>query len=266
MSSQSALYGAVSKSDSPNGAGSTEHKGRRLARGHWVALVLGLLAFLVNMALLRDRSDTVQVAVADEEIPPATELNDNMVRYVEVAADSPLADSMLDPGVVAGGSLLTVRQIADGEPLARDAFADDLPDDGLRSMGLPIASERAAGGTLQSGDRVDVVYVDESPVYAATDVEVLSVGSADNPTEDAFLVLAVDDVEALCVAAALESGSASVVRSTGTPSAESGCDDPEQISVSSSAGGAEASDGGGDELEGPESEEDAAAGLDEDGG
>lgn len=55
----------------------------RLSRGHWIALVAGLLAALVNIAVLRDRRDTTLVAVATEPIETAAPVTPRMVRWVE---------------------------------------------------------------------------------------------------------------------------------------------------------------------------------------
>jgi len=42
---------------------------RRLSKGHWVALVVGLLAALINIAVLRDRREMTAVAVARVTVP-----------------------------------------------------------------------------------------------------------------------------------------------------------------------------------------------------
>jgi Flp pilus assembly protein CpaB len=208
------------RANSGNESPSPERTGRRLARGHWVALTLGMLAFLVNIAVLRDRSEVVLVAVARQAIAPATEITDAMVRYVEVPADSPLASSMVEDDALAAGGVYARRQIAEDEPLVRGAVVDDVPDDGLRSMSVPVPREHAAGGTLGVGDRVDVIYVAERPVFAVTDAEVLAIGeetagSNGRPAGEYHLVLAVDTAETLRLAAALDSGKLDVVRATG---------------------------------------------------
>lgn len=206
-----------------------ERSGRRLARGHWVALTLGLLAFLVNIAVLRDRSEVVLVAVARDPIAPAAAITGDMVRYVEVPADSPLASSMVAEDVVGRGGLVARRQIEADEPLVLGAVVDDVPEDGLRSMSVPVAREHAAGGTLGVGDRVDVIYMADSPVFAVTDAEVLAVGdetagSNGRPAGEYHLVLAVDAAQTLRLAAAIDSGEVEVVRATGAPAAPGSLD------------------------------------------
>jgi Flp pilus assembly protein CpaB len=193
---------------------------RRLSRGHWIALVAGILAALVNIAVLRDRQGTTMVAVADATIEVAAPVTADMVRWVEMPADSALGDSLVGEDELAGTHVAT-RAIEAGEPLTSRALADSVPVDGLRSMSVPVAREHAAGGQLQPGDRVDVIdVVDGEAVYAIAGVEVLSVGSERSGTLEAgpgtfHVVLAVDDDEALRLAAAMADEKLEVVRSTG---------------------------------------------------
>lgn len=193
---------------------------RRLSRGHWIALVAGLLAMLVNIAVLRDRRDMTLVAVAAEPIEAAAPVSPHMVRWVEVPADSALADGLVGEDVLAGTPVAT-RSIETGEPLTSRALATDVPADGLRSMSVPVAREHAAGGRLQAGDRVDVIDVlDGEAVYAVTGAEVLAVGSERTGSLEAgpgwfHVVVAVDDEEALRLATAMADEKLEVVRSTG---------------------------------------------------
>jgi Flp pilus assembly protein CpaB len=203
---------------------------RRLSKGHWVALVVGLLAALVNIAVLRDRRDTRAVAVARERIEAADRVTSGMVRWVEVPADSPLAEGLVDEAALAGERVAT-RPIDAGEPLTAGALATDLVGEGLRSMSIPVAREHAAGGRLRPGDRVDVIDVaDGEPTYAVTGAEVLAVGNESAGALDAspgrfHVVVAVDDQEALRLAAALADEKLEVIRSTGATPVEASAAD-----------------------------------------
>jgi len=198
---------------------------RRLSRGHWIALVAGLLAALVNIAVLRDRRDTTLVAVAAEPIEAAAPVTARMVRWVEVPADSALADGLVGEDSLAG-TPVAARAIEAGEPLTSRALANDVPRDGLRSMSIPVAREHAAGGQLRPGDRVDVIdVVDGEATYAVTGAEVVAVGTERTGTLDAstrtfHVVVAVDGDEALRLAAALADENLEVVRSTGAARVE----------------------------------------------
>lgn len=205
-----------------DGAAPTVGRPRRLAKGHWVALTLGLLAFLVNVAVLRDRSETVRVAVADEQIGVASEVTDDMVRYVEVPADEAAALGLADADDIAAG-VYTTDELQEGMPLPLAETVDEVPTEGLRSMSIPVPRAHAAGGLIAPGDRVDVIMVGGTEAeWAATGVEVLAVGeeSAGGIGDDAgeyHVVVAVDEVQALRIAAALGTDQVEVIRSTGAP-------------------------------------------------
>ena len=90
-------------------------------------------------------------------------------------------------------------------------------------MSLPIPAEHAVGGRLVAGDRVDVIAVrDGRATYLVTAAPVLAVPDGDARAGlgalRAFAVtLAVDDAEALRLAAALRTDDLEVIRSTGAP-------------------------------------------------
>jgi Flp pilus assembly protein CpaB len=208
-----------------------------------VALVVGLLAALINIAVLRDRREMTAVAVARGQMESADQVTGDMVRWVEVPADSPLAEGLVDESLLAGG-LVATRPIAAGEPLTARALAREVTGEGLRAMSVPVAREHAAGGVLRPGDRVDVIdVVDGEPTYVVTNAEVLSVASVSTGSLGAdpgqfHVVVAVDDRQALGLAGALADDKLEVVRSTGAAPV-----DAEASITSDTAGGQGSSDG-----------------------
>jgi Flp pilus assembly protein CpaB len=203
---------------------------RRMSRGHWVALAAGSLAGLFTFAALRDRSETVTVAVAREAIPVAAALTPSMVRWEEVPASSPVADGLLNRASFGEGELLAVRSIAEGEPVTAMAVSFDVPTGGMRSMSVPIAREHAANGAIVRGDRVDVIdLVAGQAMFVVTGAEVIAVGGesggsvTERPAQFA-VTLAVDAESALRITEALADDELEIVRSTGaTPvAAEAG--------------------------------------------
>lgn len=199
---------------------------RRLSRGHWVTLAAGSLATLFTFAALRERRETVMVAVAREPIAEASVVAPAVVRWVEVPADSPLAASLVSRSEIDAGELLAVRSIAEDEPVTSAAVSSDVPRDGLRSMSVPVAREHAANGALERGDRVDVVdLVDGEAVYVVTDAEVLAVGGDTAGSVTArpgqfAVTLAVDADAALRLTEALADDELELVRSTGATPTE----------------------------------------------
>jgi Flp pilus assembly protein CpaB len=194
-----------------------------------VTLAAGSLASLFAFAALRDRSETVMVAVAREPIAAASVMSPSMVRWVEVPADSAMASTLVNRSDLDTGGLLAARPIAQGEPVTSAAVSSEMPKDGLRSMSVPVAREHAANGALQRGDRVDVIdLVSGKAVYVVTDSEVLAVGgdtagSATARPGQFAVTLAVDADAALRLTEALADKELEVVRSTGaTPAKATG--------------------------------------------
>lgn len=190
---------------------------------HVVAIVSGLLAFLLILSWMRSQQELVEVAVASETIRSGNVVVGDMFDFIEVPADSTFGDSLVlrvDESALVGS--VATRLISPGEPiLDTDVRPIDTPE-GLRAMSIPLDVNRAVGGEIAIGDRVDVIGFDDAgPHYIATDVAVLDVpgerSTAFAATSSFAITLAVDDVQALAIAAALDFGDLHVLRSTGAP-------------------------------------------------
>lgn len=190
---------------------------------HLVALGSGLVAFLLILTWMRGQEDLVEVAVAADVIRSGNVVTEGMLEFVEVPAAASFRERFVsaEEAEVLRGSVAT-RTIASGEPLLdSDLRTVDTPA-GLRAMSIPLDVNRAVGGELAVGDRVDVIGLDgRGPHYIATDLEVLDVPGARASTFGATtgyaVTLAVDDEQALALAGALEHGDLHVLRSTGAP-------------------------------------------------
>lgn len=195
----------------------------RLGLLHVVAIVSGLLAFLLILTWMRSQQDVVEVAVAVEEIRSGNVMSTDLIEYREVPAAGTFGDRMVtseEAGRLEGA--VATRQIAPGEPvLDSDLRPVDTPD-GLRAMSVPLDINRAVGGVLAVGDRVDIIGFDElGPHYIATDIEVLGIpgerSGAFGSGASYAITVAVDDGQALAIARALDFGDLHVLRSTGAP-------------------------------------------------
>jgi Flp pilus assembly protein CpaB len=217
---------------------------RRFSAGHVVLVVAATLAVVLNAAALRAADDRVRVAVAAAPIPAGATLREAAVRFADVRVDAGLLATLVAPDVLRERAAWVVTtRVSAGAPLRADDLRAPSAAAGQRAMSLPVPPEHAAGGALATGDRVDVIAVrDGAASYVVTGVEVLDVtgdgggGALDNLR--AFSVtIAVDDVAALRLAAALRTDALEVVRSTGAPPVAAGA-----------ASGPEAAgaDGGGD--------------------
>ncbi len=87
----------------------------RLSLGHVVMIAAGLLAFVLVMAVLSDRSATVTVATAEREILPGTTVTADMIAVIEIPADSELVGSVATLESIRVGEVTAGQRIAAGE-------------------------------------------------------------------------------------------------------------------------------------------------------
>lgn len=198
----------------------------RLSMGHGLMLGAGLLAALLNLALLRGGDETVLVAVAAADIQPGERLTSNHFGETELAAGSAIISQLIPSDQVDDlVGLIASARIAAGEPVLRSAVS---PGAGGRAMSVPVDPEHAVGGRLRVGDRIDVIEVQEDrATYVATDLEIIGInesgsGGALDGLGSYSVTVAVDDATALRLAAAIRADRFELVRSTGAePPAES---------------------------------------------
>ena len=194
----------------------------RLASGHLLMIVAGLLTFVLVVSALRERGQTVPVAVAAHDIAPGAAVRPDDVRTVELSASSSLRAGLLAPAELASGARVATRRIAAGEPVVASALAGAAGPSGLRAMSVPVAAEHAVGGELAVGDQVDVIAADGAAEDVVRGAEVIAVaprrGSAGLSASTGgqfYVTLAVDADTALRLAGAIRGGKLEVLRSTG---------------------------------------------------
>lgn len=193
-----------------------------MSASHVLVAFAVVLAFVLNILALQDRSASVLVAIADRPISIGSVLRADMLRLTPVSADFEGLSSLVTEDRLAGYVGWVVRRaVPEGGILDSSALAEPAAANGLRSMSIPIERARAAGGTVLAGDRVDVIAVrDGKAGFVVSDVEVLAVPVESESAlgaRDHFLVLAVDAVQALALAEAMADGPVDVIRSTGAP-------------------------------------------------
>lgn len=213
----------------------------RVGLPHLSMVVAGLATFVLVASVLQDRSDTVEVWVAADDLAPGAALDARHLTAVEVAADDPLTGVLLP---VAGGAPAgRVRHVvAAGEPvLASDLVAvDDVAAE--RTFAIPIDRSVVDGLGLALGDRVDVIgAVDPGPGgdsaessserigYVVVDVEVVRLPAGESAgafaaagSRETWITVSVDHEQALRLSASLDAGEVDLVRSTGAVSIEVG--------------------------------------------
>ena len=193
----------------------------RLSFGHVVMISAGLLAFLLNVQIVRSKSATVEVLVAAHTIVAGSRLETGDIAYQDVDAGGPFVDRALSRDtVIPLFGHVVVRDVDSGVPLMVDDLKSPAAPGDRRAMSIPISPDHAVGAALFVGDRVDVIAVDEGKSrFVASAIEVIDVvAGGSRPAGDRFgVTVAVSETEALAIAAALDRGTVHVIRSTGAP-------------------------------------------------
>ncbi len=184
-------------------------------------IVAGLLAALVNFAVLRVGDNAARVAVANDDIDPGQKVAPDDFRLTKVRADDQILGPFLSEGEVGDVTgRVAVKPIAAGALVTESDLSGRGSDTGLRWMSIPIDPAHAAGGTLADGDRVDVVQVVDGRVQlVAVGVEVVAAGAPDDGglggLSQYSITVAVDVPTMLRIAAAIHGEAIEIVRSTG---------------------------------------------------
>ncbi|MXX65211.1 MAG: Flp pilus assembly protein CpaB [Acidimicrobiia bacterium] len=191
----------------------------RLSFGHAVMIIAGLLAFLLNVLVLREEVELVEVLVAAHNLSAGSRMESGDITYRSVDSDGAFTDRALTLGreTTLIGQVI-VRDIPAGAPLMASDLRPVATPDEQRAMSIAISPDRAVGAALDIGDRVDVLLVEnQASRFIVTGIEILAVGSRDQNRSGWGLTVEVSPVQAMLIAAALESGTVHLLRSTGLP-------------------------------------------------
>jgi len=187
-------------------------------------VLAAVLAFAVNLVVLRSRDDTTPVAAVRTGVVAGEVIDSSNIRLVEVDVDADILSSLFQGNEAQQlVGMVATRHLVAGELLSRSALIPPAGAEGMRAMSVPIDPAHAVGGDLVAGDRIDLIHVTEAgPRYVLVGAEVLSVANPDRaaltgPT-GFHVVLAVTEESALEVAAAINDGKIELVRSTGAVS------------------------------------------------
>lgn len=196
----------------------------RFGTPHLVAVAAGLVTAVLLLGWTRSQEQLVPVVVAAADVRAGSLVSVSDLRTVEVPVDETLV-----PVIVPGAEMpslvgrVAVRSISAGEPVLLSDLRTAVTDEGRRAMSFPVAASHAVGGDLSVGDRVDVLVVNKSGTrFVAESVPVLAL-PPEAPTGLAggssawWVVLAVEELDALEIADGIENGTVYLLRSTGMP-------------------------------------------------
>lgn len=190
----------------------------RLSTGHWMMLVAGIAAVVLNFAFLRSQQHTISVAVAATDLDAGSRIGLDDVSFTPVHAEAAIEHQLIsnaDLDAVVG--MVVDHSIPAGELLLKSDFLTEA--NGTRSMSIPVDRDHAVGGLLRRGDLVDVVMSDQGVArFIVVGAEVLSVSDTSGSLASGYsITVALDAESVLRVAAAASSGTVEIVRSTGAP-------------------------------------------------
>ena len=196
----------------------------RFGTTHFVAVAAGLLTALLLLSWTRGQEQLISVVLAAEDIRAGTSVEAVDLRLTEIPADSTVA-AVIVPATAADQLVrqVAVRFIEAGEPILRSDLRPVVTEDGRRAMSILLPPANAVGGDLVVGDQVDVLVVsDEGTRFVAEDVPVLGLPPEGQSglvggSSGWWVVLAVEDLDALEIADGVEHGTIYLLRSTGTP-------------------------------------------------
>lgn len=197
----------------------------RLSAGHLLVVLAAIVAFVANLAVLRGQDERVEVLVAARDLPAGATLQPGDLRPESVPAEAARLGAFLAadrPAAIEG--MVVTRPLPAGVPVADRDLRSAAAPSRMRSMSIPVDRERAVGGDIAVGDRVDVIHVDDgAPGFVLSGAEVVGVSSGNDSALGSasayWVVVAVDAEGALRLAAALAGGGVDLVRSTGAPPA-----------------------------------------------
>jgi Flp pilus assembly protein CpaB len=204
--------------------------GERLTAAQIVPAALAVLAAVIVIVALQNRTRTVTVPVASRAIAAGTPIDKSMLAIVSLPAGSPLAASVVPSASLGAGGWVAAVAIQPGDPISRSVVQRAAASAAtFGSMSLTVPADHANGGNLAAGDRVDVIVAEAGQAqYVARGLSVISVASSSHTSglnssgpSSYYIVVAVDPPTALALTAALQSGTTGgqglveVVRTTG---------------------------------------------------
>jgi len=197
----------------------------RVASGHLIMVVAGLVAALLCFAALREQPSGVRVAVADRDIRVGDVVRPKDFRFERVDAPARLLDTLVaKQAVSATRGDVAVAAIRQGDLVARRVLRPRAAPDGRRAMSIPIDASLAVAGRLAPGDRVDVLFAGSTAASIIVgDALVLAVdersrGGIGETSSPFTVTLAVTAEQSQLLAAAVADGDVSIARTTGAPS------------------------------------------------
>ncbi|HWI51901.1 MAG TPA: Flp pilus assembly protein CpaB, partial [Symbiobacteriaceae bacterium] len=133
-----------------------------------VSIVAGLIAALLSVSFLKGVARSTTVLVATQEIPAFTPLTAGMFTVQQMPSGAVPADAVKEVSALTGRYARTIilkgdviRQghlaTASGNAGSLAAKLTETGQAGMRAMAIPVDNSTGVGGTIEVGDKVDVI-------------------------------------------------------------------------------------------------------------
>lgn len=169
------------------------------------------------------KQDTRTVVVAAHDIAPGTRIQPSDLRVVKLPIDATVANHVLQSTSKLSGST-ALAPLRSGDMIQTSAIASAQSQTPYLEVSFSVEAARALDGNLQPGETVDVLTTDKTNAaagarVAASDARVLRVqaGSSNiGKSGDVTITVGVNSrTEAAAIAAAVDQGQVTLVRTTG---------------------------------------------------
>ncbi|HWI66248.1 MAG TPA: Flp pilus assembly protein CpaB [Symbiobacteriaceae bacterium] len=133
-----------------------------------VSIVAGLIAALLSVSFLKGVARSTTVLVATQEISAFTPLSASMFTTQQLPSSAVPADAVKDVSALTGryartiilkGTVIRQGHLATstGSSGSLAAKLTETGQAGMRALAIPVDNATGVGGTIQAGDKVDVI-------------------------------------------------------------------------------------------------------------
>ncbi|MDP5276127.1 Flp pilus assembly protein CpaB [Chengkuizengella axinellae] len=154
-------------------------------------LVLGLIAFAASYVFVFQQNETVETYVFKENVNTNVALNPDMFEKKEMPKAAVPSDVITDLKAIEGkilkgftlkGSILRLPMLVEASETKMSGKLLKFEDANSRAIAIPLSTNSTVGGTVQTGDLIDLYIIDndiKTGILFAERVEVLE-GSPKN--------------------------------------------------------------------------------------
>jgi Flp pilus assembly protein CpaB len=178
----------------------------------------GLLTAVAVYVVLQDSDPGQRVVAATTELQAGTVVPPDALTAVTVDVGEDQAARLVPAAeleTVVGQ--VVANHLMPGDIVGRSDLRQPAAPEDRRAIALAVPRERAVGGVLRTGDRVDVIAVEDGVArYVATGLPVITSGGGEGLDENSWsLTVSVNERDALALARAMTDADVMVTRATG---------------------------------------------------